>query len=345
MTTAATSLSRTKRLPRGGSGLLVASIVLVLGFLLGHFHAQLTRAARHNTMAIVQQQHQPQRMIAEPQVEKSRMQRNSVSDGWHSIEVFYGDRDRLETYMIPDGEATTFAQANQDYVILALLRNKTGGYFIDLASNDATILSNTYRLERYHGWKGICMEPNPIYWSNLTSLRRCSVVGAVVGNEERMHEVYFRFDAKIQGGITGAAFDNGIQFRGVSVPKYTVPLAEVLQRFQAPKYIDYLSLDVEGAEEYILQHFSTWQPKDGYTIALMTVERPKRTLEKLLESRGYVMLRKVTHWGETLWAHSSVVPTLDTDAMEAILTKAAIKAKADARAKRNANIQSDLADT
>ncbi len=186
------------------------------------------------------------------------------------------------------------------------------------------------------------MEPNPIYWSNLTSLRRCSVVGAVVGNEERMHEVYFRFDAKIQGGITGVAFDNGIQFRGVSAPKYTVPLVEILQRFQAPKYIDYLSLDVEGAEEYILQHFSTWQPKDGYTIALLTIERPKRTLEKLLESRGYVMLRKVTHWGETLWAHTSVVPTLDIDAMEAILTKAAIKAKADAREKRKIK-QSSLA--
>lgn len=76
-----------------------------------------------------------------------------------------------------------YSQARQDELVIALLRNKTDGYFVDLAANDAIQLSNTYALERYYHWRGVCIEPNPVYWHNLTTFRTCTTVAAVVGAE------------------------------------------------------------------------------------------------------------------------------------------------------------------
>ena len=47
---------------------------------------------------------------------------------------------------------------------------------MDLASNDYSFLSNTQGLERYQGWKGVCIEPNPQYHDNLLAKRRCTLV-------------------------------------------------------------------------------------------------------------------------------------------------------------------------
>jgi hypothetical protein len=76
-------------------------------------------------------------------------------DGWHTINVYYGDRSGLGAN--PDIDYS-FAQVHQDDIVLDLIG--PNGYFIDLAANDAKDLTNTLTLER-HGWNGLCIEPNP----------------------------------------------------------------------------------------------------------------------------------------------------------------------------------------
>jgi hypothetical protein len=65
-------------------------------------------------------------------------------DGWRQIDVFYGKA--------PTTNRTWFSQAAQDELVIGLLRGKRNGYFIDLAANDALLLSNTYALEQRYGW-------------------------------------------------------------------------------------------------------------------------------------------------------------------------------------------------
>ena len=228
--------------------------------------------------------------------------------GWHSVEVFYGKSDHLERNLPKD--VVWFSQARQDEVVSRLLRGKRNGFFVDLAANDATILSNTYSLEKKFGWTGLCIEPNPIYWANLT-YRECQVVAAVVG-KERMEEVRFRFDNGDHGGIVGNGFDNGKRHEKVSDPRYTVTLKEILERFNAPRRIDYLSLDVEGAEEFIIKEF----PLTEYTVSLMTIERPKERLRALLDQNGYKSVKRLSSWGETLWAHESIMGALDLSCLD-----------------------------
>jgi hypothetical protein len=70
--------------------------------------------------------------------------------GWHTVDVFYGSNDLLN---IPDNNIWT-SQCKQDLIVSTLLHNKTNGYFVDLAANDAVEWSNTLALERLFQWRG-----------------------------------------------------------------------------------------------------------------------------------------------------------------------------------------------
>ena len=83
---------------------------------------------------------------------------------------------------------------------------------------------------------------------------------------------------------------------------------------QAPKIIDYLSLDVEGAESMVFQNFD-W---DLYKFKFLTIERPKDDLKYLLNENGYREVRKITSWGETLWINQDLV-SLTIEHIDAII--------------------------
>jgi hypothetical protein len=82
------------------------------------------------------------------------------------------------------------------------------------------------------------------------------------------------------GGIVDERTDNK---RGASDYRKTTTFKQVLEKFDVPKVIDYLSLDVEGAEEMVMSSF----PWDEYTISVLTVERPTVALKHKLREHGY----------------------------------------------------------
>lgn len=202
-----------------------------------------------------------------------------------------------------------YGQARQDALVAALLRNKTGGYFVDVAANDAIRLSSTFGLEKNLHWDGLCVEANPKYWMGL-SARRCAVVGAVVGNA-RGERVPFRFANNEFGGIVGDRFDNKRRRKDRPVVLETVTLLEVLERMRVPKVVDFMSLDVEGAEDVVLQP----EVLSMHQFRLVAIERPKANLVQLLEANGYTMIKQVKSWGETLWSHDSFRHELDLSAL------------------------------
>lgn len=56
------------------------------------------------------------------------------------------------------------SQKGQDRWVLESLRNKEGGYFVDLAASDGVTFSNTWVLEKKFGRDGIAIEPNPYFF-------------------------------------------------------------------------------------------------------------------------------------------------------------------------------------
>lgn len=242
------------------------------------------------------------------------------TDGWKTLHVFAGDKNHsVDASTIPvDYYVTTrwFSQRRQDYIVSNILNGKRNGYFIDLASNDAIRISNTYALERDFGWKGLCIEPNPAYWSSL-SYRECDVVAAVVGRK-RMEEVAFNFHKKgPQSGIVGNDFRNKEPGALDKVQRRsTVTLQEIFERFGTPPIIDYMSLDVEGAEEFIMESF----PFDKYRFNVLTIEQPRGKLVEILKENDYDHLKNVRR-DESFWVHRSMLESINRSALDIDIPK------------------------
>jgi len=214
-----------------------------------------------------------------------------VPEGWAEVLVPLGEGEDLEHL----GRAgKSHSQVGQDQLVQSILECKKGGFFLDLASNDAVKYSNTLMLERDYGWNGICLEANPQYMLGLSKRRNCKVVLAAVGDGS---EQTFAFRG-IFGGIVSDDFDNSPDAKDVQTTTMrTTPLRQLLTDLEAPKTIDYLSLDVEGAEYFVMQDF----PFDEHKISVITVERPQEELVALLKKNGYHYLRRNSKFNDITW--------------------------------------------
>ena len=73
-------------------------------------------------------------------------------------------------------------------------------------------------------------------------------------------------------------------------------LERLLRESAAPATIDYLSLDVEGAEEMALSTF----PWGTHSISVLSIERPSAALQRQLVVRGLRFVRHLGTNGEQL---------------------------------------------
>jgi hypothetical protein len=285
---------------------------LVIGICVGFYLASLRDANRFSWTLT------PNNNLSLPSPDVSAQ----TNDGWKQIHVFVGNqvssRQLAGASTISNSyfeKVQWFSQVRQDLVVFKLLREKRNGYFVDLAANDAVKISNTYALEQFHGWTGLAIEPNPIYWSSL-SFRKCHVAAAVIG-QRTGEELLFRFprDKAPKGGLVGEQYDNKKSNRNNNSNeeqwRFAVSLRDVFEKFQVPSVIDYFSLDVEGAETFVMESF----PFDQYRFDVLTVERADDKLRNILEQNGYKRLKNLRSWGETLWIHSSIENLIDKSAL------------------------------
>lgn len=82
----------------------------------------------------------------------------------------------------------------------------------------------------------------------------------------------------------------------------TIRFADLLRAQRAPAVIDYLSLDVEGAEDAVMEEF----PYESYRFLVMSIESPSQTLHANLSASGYTQISTCDMPGETIYVHNSV---------------------------------------
>jgi len=218
------------------------------------------------------------------------------NEAWKCVHMYRGrPRD-------PKLSTKKASQVGQDGTILDIFQHKRHGTFLDLAANDAIVLSNSLVLEQRYGWTGVCVEPNPVYAEGYVH-RTCHLVQAVVGPREGERvDFNFRGSGRLgaHGGIAG--FDNKAGQSNETASHYTVSVPKILRDFGMPRAIDYLSLDIEGAEAWTFEDF----PWDTYTFLAITVERPKAELKDMMLGNGYTYLCNHASFGDELWVHESL---------------------------------------
>lgn len=163
---------------------------------------------------------------------------------------------------------TWHSQHGQDELLdRELFHGRKGGVFVDVGAFDGVEFSNTLHLEQELGWKGLCIEPNPLAFGKLRANRTCHCVQAAAWEKrcklqfrqvkskqsqvEMLSGVIEAMDERHESRIAREPGDTEV----IEVQAVTVhdAFVEHLLRDQLKATIDYLSIDVENAELQVLK--------------------------------------------------------------------------------------------
>lgn len=184
----------------------------------------------------------------------------------------------------------------QDEWVVEKTDCRQGGLFVEVGAHDGIRHSNTFALEESLGWNGLLIEPDPQLFQRLmASRRRCKAIRCAIG-DTTADDVPFVF-GDAYGGLWEHMPDDWkaehqVRRSPVGVVSM-IPLVTALQKASMPKVIDYLSLDVEGAEYPILYSYFRHHGAP-HTFRMMTVEFRYdqillTKLTDLLELEGYYL--------------------------------------------------------
>ena len=187
----------------------------------------------------------------------------------------------------PAKHPVSMSQVGQDYWVYGeVFDEMQNGYFLDIGAHDGVHYSNTFLLETRYHWKGLCIEANPETYPSLRKNRTCECLNVCV--DSKASSVTFALRG-MMGGIVSGDCDNADAAGCKTAEIRTISLCETLLRHGAPQVIDYLSIDIEGAEDRALLDF----PFQKFTFNCMTIERPSQKLRNKLAENEYILIKEI----------------------------------------------------
>jgi len=173
------------------------------------------------------------------------------------------------------------SQLGQDDKCLDFLKGKREGYFVDIGAFDGLDLSNTKKLEYEYGWKGICVEPIKKMYEICKDNRPNSIcINKCIYDENT--SVNFNIVGKDDYNMLSGISNNGTEIIDA------ITFTKLLDENNAPKIMDFLSLDTEGSELKILQSLNHTK----YKFRFITVEHNydvdvRKSIRDELLNNGY----------------------------------------------------------
>lgn len=210
-----------------------------------------------------------------------------------------------------------FARFDMDKLLEGLLPHRKG-FYVELGANDGALASNSYYFELKKEWTGVLIEPCPnLYLSCLKRRGEKNYVfcNACVPFDYKEEFVLMKYsDSMSVSKNLSLDIDEVDVFissgdrhllpgeKSFEFGAKAVPLSNLLEVANAPALIDFLSLDVEGAELAVLQGINF----EKFNFKYMLIEcRDVGRIAEFLAQFGYILKEKVTHH-DYLFALTSV---------------------------------------
>jgi len=167
------------------------------------------------------------------------------------------------------------SQSGEDeYLDNNVFHQKKDAVFLDIGCNDGITGSNSYYFEKTLGWTGKCVEADPKTFEKINSKAGRSS-GLQIALSDKAGEVEF---TKVSvGGDTGLSgisntLDNSFASKVGNTETFKVksitPTMLLEEHYANKKVIDYLSIDIEGAEMGVIRNF----PFNKWCVNAISVE-------------------------------------------------------------------------
>lgn len=200
----------------------------------------------------------------------------------------FGERHAAKLLkLLPESKS----QLRQDLFVLAELDLKKAGYFVEFGAASGADLSNTHLLEKHFGWQGIVAEPAKYWHTALKKNRSCHVETDCVWKSSNETLTFNEVDAGREfstiDSLSASDAHAHLREKGMNYPVKTISLVDLLEKYGAPKVVDFLSIDTEGSEFDILNSFEFAR----YQFRVITCEHnfteQREKIYSLLTGNGY----------------------------------------------------------
>lgn len=205
------------------------------------------------------------------------------------------------------------SQLHQDAFVLEILGGKSCGYFVEVGAAGGVSLSNTYLLEKKFNWDGILVEPARGSHASLWNNRSAAIDVRAAWSESGKILSFMEPKDACLSSLTCRAMGDGFESARFSPTTatysvITVSLQDLLIRHDAPRIVDYLSLDTEGSEGDILEPFDF----DKHQFRIVTCEHNhngsrRQNVKDILTRNGYRRVCESLSDFEDWYLHESVM--------------------------------------
>lgn len=203
-------------------------------------------------------------------------------------------------YKLDEPSREDYSQGGQSSLIDKVLSNMHHGFFVEVGVGSGENKSNSLFFERSRNWTGLLVEPNPQEFRNLLRKgRKAYHLDMCMSPDNTTSSRKLRTLNGSMSGLRGYVDNLHAGYDITKNPAYQgdmsvqcVPLAAVMDALGL-RSIDYLSLDVEGAEEDMLRSILANDIDINvigvdYSVYGTSWDQQKRTLEKLKALRAIV---------------------------------------------------------
>ena len=173
------------------------------------------------------------------------------------------------------------------------------GHFLEIGCWNGELISQTYYLESERGWMGVCVDPFPKNFEK----RKCQVCDkAISKNGLSRPFVKVSIDRRYGGDVSyfSGFTDTPYQEHWPLISQYcdyeiigiaTITIDQLYEQYDLPNYIEFLSVDVEGAELEIFESIDFTK----YSFGMIVFEHNdnaevKEKIGEVLTSSGYVLV-------------------------------------------------------
>jgi len=183
---------------------------------------------------------------------------------------------------------------------------KDSGFYVEIGAWEGTKKNSTVILE-LAGWKGVCIEASPLSYKKLEQNRKCKCLNVAVYDYDGEIDYALFPDRPEWNGIVETYNDQHkklLESKNPRLGSRTSAQAEIVKikcrrwnSLNLPTHIDYMQLDVEGAEIAILNNID-WSTQHIDYICLEDNDNDG-TYQQYMTSLGYepILKQKV----DVLW--------------------------------------------